>query len=1191
VSGTWHTLYLDGVQVAQNLSGGNIFASYQTITNTVIGAQTTLAQAFQGTIGDVRVYNYAIPQRLVSSLYRDRNLVVYYPFDTSVNSLTPNYASLVYDASLIGQPSITASADANVGSGALSLTNSATTVATQYVKTTPGIVGQVGWNLNAAAGVTIACWINVAGVANRIQRIFDIPLSVNQKGLAIDISGTNMLYTGWYPVAPLGPIDLLSATAKSAMLGTGKSAGAFGTQLLYSGYKGPVMQIKNGSGGTPTDFYADPSGNLGTAYLGTGTPLATFLAGAVAYVTTWYDQTGNGNHATQGTAAPVYNQTLKCLDFGSGTTTGQSVGANAYFTLQNGAYPSGNSNFTYVVKHGILDTNNFGGGAGFIFGGGWTTSESAENLICDVAGGNYYRDSTIGTNFQTNANTLKNNQIISLMYNGSYRYFYINSVNTNSFNKISRNQAASLNTIGAWNNNGTIFPNYYLNSQLYYFYYIPSDISTSDRNILESTGITPFAYYPFDIAANSLSPNIASGTPVYDFSLNSFSGATIAVPPSSYPFLGSGCLSIPNQSGSQAQQTSLAYYDIVRIPTNTSVSYTFSQWFNLSTIKNIIFNTQSSLTTSAEDAGSSIGLWLPSSTQIYTGVRIPGTQVVYNNGGLTLNNGFPNFYNVSPSSPTGWCFLAVTLTTTGSTTALLNIKIISANNTNITNNISKTTNLTFSSTIIAPKVFYLGSPANYTGYASLGYYDNFQFYSTPLTQAQILNLYYNNSASLTTTNNYSVNITYNFVNIGATASTITADAVMNVFTGANAAFVASIGTSPTLSGSAISVTNGGIYTTASANQTFSSGPSIQTFSATTNFCMGAALPSTNNVDIFNFGGTPNTSTSYRFYITTTGALTAAAGTGYTSPVVFATLAVNTWYHIAVSFTTTGFTLYLNGVAQTPTSGSAAVTGIFGFTYVGLGYSASTNTTYYNYWKYFGYTLSASDVSTIYASDFYKAPVQVVSDYAVYYPLTGSSAITSTQLYNGVSKAYDGTLVNSPVMSSANYIISPSSLYFPSTASCTLPSFSNTSTQFSISIWFNTTSVGNDPTLFLAVNGNDIIQIFIQNASSMLTLLLTNGTYGSGSNSNTNIVSITVNTWYHLAWIVDGTNWSVYLNNTLYTYSSKSSPSIISHTTTFGNPGGGGAHSGNGYIQDFRIYNRLLTAAEVTSIYTYRGGGG
>jgi hypothetical protein len=291
VSGTWHTLYLDGVQVAQNLSGGNIFASYKTITNTVIGAQTTLSQAFQGTIGDVRVYNYAIPQTLITSLYRDRELVVYYPFDTSVNSLTPNYATLIYDASLIGQPLITASAGANVGSGALALTNSATTVATQYVKTTPGILGQVGWNLDVTHGITIACWINVAGVAGRVQRIFDIPLSVNQKGLAVDISGTNMLYSGWN--APV-VVDILNTayvylplTTNTANLGTsGNSVTVVGPPVI-SNQLGKACTFFDNAATTGAGTQNPPNGRYITApFLSNNT--TDFTIGGWIYAFTGY---------------------------------------------------------------------------------------------------------------------------------------------------------------------------------------------------------------------------------------------------------------------------------------------------------------------------------------------------------------------------------------------------------------------------------------------------------------------------------------------------------------------------------------------------------------------------------------------------------------------------------------------------------------------------------------------------------------------------------------------------------------------------------------------------------------------------------------------------------------------------------------------------------------------------------------
>jgi hypothetical protein len=60
------------------------------------------------------------------------------------------------------------------------------------------------------------------------------------------------------------------------------------------------------------DFYADRLGNLLTAPV-TGQSLASWLGGATGYVTTWYDQSGRGNHATQGTAAnqPVIQRATK----------------------------------------------------------------------------------------------------------------------------------------------------------------------------------------------------------------------------------------------------------------------------------------------------------------------------------------------------------------------------------------------------------------------------------------------------------------------------------------------------------------------------------------------------------------------------------------------------------------------------------------------------------------------------------------------------------------------------------------------------------------------------------------------------------------------------------------------------------------------------------------------------------------
>jgi len=194
ISGTSHTLYLDGSIVATNPNAGNIFANNASITKTIIGANNNLFQnAFQGMIDDVRVYNYEISSTQVSKLYVNRNLVVHYLFDTSVNILTPNYATLTYDASFVGNSKLIS--PGFIGTSALSITNSFSNTgikASQYVISNPS------FNLNAATGLTISCWINtdISRNTNNIMRIFDIPYSSGTKGLGVDILGTNMLYSG-----------------------------------------------------------------------------------------------------------------------------------------------------------------------------------------------------------------------------------------------------------------------------------------------------------------------------------------------------------------------------------------------------------------------------------------------------------------------------------------------------------------------------------------------------------------------------------------------------------------------------------------------------------------------------------------------------------------------------------------------------------------------------------------------------------------------------------------------------------------------------------------------------------------------------------------------------------------------------------------------------------------------------------
>lgn len=70
ISGTIHSLYLDGSMVAQTLSGGNVFASYTSaISNLYIGCAGDLSYGLTGSIDDFKVWNRALPATDISAIF------------------------------------------------------------------------------------------------------------------------------------------------------------------------------------------------------------------------------------------------------------------------------------------------------------------------------------------------------------------------------------------------------------------------------------------------------------------------------------------------------------------------------------------------------------------------------------------------------------------------------------------------------------------------------------------------------------------------------------------------------------------------------------------------------------------------------------------------------------------------------------------------------------------------------------------------------------------------------------------------------------------------------------------------------------------------------------------------------------------------------------------------------------------
>ena len=243
------------------------------------------------------------------------------------------------------------------------------------------------------------------------------------------------------PTAPSSILDSLSTTTKTAMFGAGKSAGAYGTKLLYSQYTGPILNIRNGTTNVSADFYADINGNLGTTYLAQGTSLSTWLAGATAYVVVWYDQTGNGNTASQidTTKQPTYNTTSKVITF-------TAVDANNYnyFDLPDKTHPYGNSNYTYVSK--FSTTNLYGG----LFGSGYIIGAASATLSTIHGFGRWdtkYGDTWWGTDLLTSGTYADNNVLIT-NYDGSNKRIYINGTLSGTLAGSNQASLSTYNYIG-----------------------------------------------------------------------------------------------------------------------------------------------------------------------------------------------------------------------------------------------------------------------------------------------------------------------------------------------------------------------------------------------------------------------------------------------------------------------------------------------------------------------------------------------------------------------------------------------------------------------------------------------------------------------------------------------------------------------------------------------------------------------
>jgi len=162
-------------------------------------------------------------------------------------------------------------------------------------------VAPITLTANATSGLTVTYSVTsgsawVEGKSLTITGAGSVTVQASQAGNANYSAATPVSVT--FTVNPTPPTGVTVNSGSCCVLDalTTIPAAAYSLRLLSSKYSGNAVTVRRSSDNTTANI-----GFSGTI-LNT-TTLTTFCASTNCFVTTWYDQTGNGNNATQSTAA------------------------------------------------------------------------------------------------------------------------------------------------------------------------------------------------------------------------------------------------------------------------------------------------------------------------------------------------------------------------------------------------------------------------------------------------------------------------------------------------------------------------------------------------------------------------------------------------------------------------------------------------------------------------------------------------------------------------------------------------------------------------------------------------------------------------------------------------------------------------------------------------------------------------
>ena len=293
--------------------------------------------------------------------------------------------------------------------------------------------------------------------------------------------------------------------------------GAYACRLLNYNYFGPIMTLRYSTDTTglyTQNFYSDICGNMGTGYLGTGQSVSSWLSAnnaltSYAYVTKWYNQgmdtSFNSAYQYAPTNQPIYDVSNGVINYGyTGGIGISSPNTQCYLFLPNGAFPYGNSAFTYSIRWYNFNGSTATGQSFFEAGTG-----NGMVAMYYFNNPNYQFGVMSSISLNSSAVSYLPNSSWTITYDGTTNaYSYVAGTNTFTSTLGARSQVNTNNQIGGG------AQSYYGQIQMCDFYVFSTAISSADRLLVEATPST------FNVSAVATITSLSTRVTATTFILN-----------------------------------------------------------------------------------------------------------------------------------------------------------------------------------------------------------------------------------------------------------------------------------------------------------------------------------------------------------------------------------------------------------------------------------------------------------------------------------------------------------------------------------------------------------------------------------------------------------------------------------------------------------------------------------------------